>query len=531
MTTRAMLSVPLLILAAAMPGRTVFAADATPATPAPVGATGAAQPGRPVTLGGFGHRVVPGTGRNTGQGANGDTWDSAWLADDRVIVQHDDGQAWGKGNQRGIGELLGSPENPPSISGVDLNPGKFGKFLTWTYSTGTYEVDGVLYHIKCYSDQTPGNWRFYDNNILKSTDGGASWINHLGQTNTVPDRKRPAMFPGDKARKDPWQHVNFVKYGKGGAAPDVDNARTYVYLSSSAAGGQHLARVKRTDLPSLDMSKFQFYTGGDGMLDASWTNDIAKCVPVANPERAAPFSVVYNPGLGRYLSVSFRSDSWCKPPVESSLYILEAPHPWGPWTRILEENVNNKESDNLTWSYPLQKFQSADGGKMWMTTCGRQPYGLQFMPVYLTTSPVQSHEAEAAALTGTAAARDKAGFTGDGYAAGFDAAGDQCLFKVKAEKAGAYILNIRYNTRQYQALEFVVNGKVREKLKLGKSEQVYATWTKMSMFAWLEAGENAVAFRCGAAGEAADVNLDSLSLAFYSDVPGSLPGCGAADKK
>jgi hypothetical protein len=177
---------------------------------------------------------------------------------------------------------------------------------------------------------------------------------------------------------------------------------------------------------------------------------------------------------------------------------------------------------------------------MWMTLSGRKPYALQFMPVYLTTAPLQSYEAETATLTGTTVSHDKLehalsggidrGYSGGGYVTGFDAAGDECLFKVKAEKAGAYILKIRYNTRQCQKMDFLVNGTFREKLKLGKSEQGYATWTEMSLFAWLEAGDNTVAFRCGAAGESADVNLDSLSLAFYSDAPGSLQDCSPRGK-
>jgi hypothetical protein len=118
---------------------------------------------------------------------------------------------------------------------------------------------------------------------------------------------------------------------------------------------------------------------------------------------------------------------------------------------------------------------------------------------------------------------------GEGYVTGFDAVGHECLLNIKVEKAGAYILKIRYNTSSYQTIDFLVNGKMREKLKLGKAEQVYATWTEMSLFAWLKAGDNTVAFRSSAAGESVGVNLDRLSLAWYSSVPGSLPNCSPAD--
>jgi hypothetical protein len=241
---------------------------------------------------------------------------------------------------------------------------------------------------------------------------------------------------------------------------------------------------------------------------------------------------------------------------------------------------------------------------MWMTATGQKPYGLQFMPVYLTTHPVKSYEAENATLKGTRVqelqddihrsqehgdssisktdrvdvseldsqirnlsetrtnllanytdkhpdvvvirqeierlkerkatieshAKEiklnaKEGYSGSGYVTGFDAVGDQCMFHVDVIKTGAYILNVRYNTSQYQTIDFVVNGTFREKLKFGKSEQIYATWTEMSVFAWLEKGKNTIVFKSDTAKAAEELNLDRLSLAFYSNVPNSLPNC------
>jgi hypothetical protein len=188
---------------------------------------------------------------------------------------------------------------------------------------------------------------------------------------------------------------------------------------------------------------------------------------------------------------------------------------------VLEENVNHKEGDNLTWSYLLQKFTIPDGKKMWMTLSGSKYYGLQFMPIYLTTHPVQRLEAEDAALQGVAVAKDKEGYTGRGYVSGFDNTGDQCAFRVSVEKRGAYLMKIRYNTREYRHVDLIVNGKLVEKLKLGKSEQVYAKWTEMSLFAWLQRGENLISFRADDSGMSQGLSLDSLSVALYSEEPQS----------
>lgn len=477
--------------------------------------------GNPITMAGFGHRQVQG-------GTEGDTWDSTWLANNNVYLQNNDGYGWGSGNTGRhdcISQLNGTPETPLSISGSNLNPGTIGNFLGGTYSTGTYEVDGVLYHNVCYSQQVPGAWVFHHTSIIKSTDGGATWTNHLGQTNTLPpDSATSSMFPDDRI-----SDVDFVKYGQGGTSPNIDNAQTYVYLfapSKCPGDDYYMCRIKRTDLPSLDKSKIQYYTGGDGMSDSNWSIDSSKAASIYHAVgQCLPGGMVYNYGLQRYILTPANSDSWASPTVDSTLYILEAPQPWGPWTKVTEENVNNKEGDNLTWIYPMQKITSQGGQKMWMTASGRNPYGLQFMPAYLTTQPVQTYEAENSILSGgTSTTTSKAGYSGSGYATGFTSVGSKSQFNVNATTAGAYIMKIRYNTNAYQSINCYVNGSMIQTLKLGKSEQVYNTWTDMTIFAWLQSGNNTVTFQYDT-GNTGNLNLDKLSLALYSTTSGSLPNC------
>ena len=436
----------------------------------------------------LGHRILPAFK------TEGDTWDSAWLADDKVYLQFNDGMGFLRSGRRfthnGVVELFGTPEDPSSLTGINLNPGTYGDFLGDTYSTGIYEVGGILYQNLAYSIQDPPYYLFYNGSTIKSIDKGANWTNHLGETNvTPPNAQARSMYPDER-----WNQANFIKYGRGGTAPDVDNALTYVYLNSRNKDAFYLARIRREDISSLATQKLEYYKGGDGLLDRNWSQDIADWVGVRIKNASPPTTVVYNYGLRRYLSIYFLSDSWSNPPVESSLGVLEAPHPWGPWTLLLEENVNNKEGDNLTWSYLLQKFTSIDGKKMWATVSGRRPYGLQFLPVYLTTHPVYSSEAEAATVTGAYASSKKEGYFGSGYVTGFDGPQDKCVFSVTVSGSGTYILKIRYNTRKYHSVDLVVNGARLETLRLGRSEQQYATWTEMSVLAWLEDGDNTIGF-------------------------------------
>jgi hypothetical protein len=277
-----------------------------------------------------------------------------------------------------------------------------------------------------------------------------------------------------------------------------------------------LARVARSDLPTLDPNKIQFYIGGNGMLDASWTNKIARSVAVSTPT-VSPTAMVYDEILGRYLMTSFASDSWVTPPIESSLRIMEAPHPWGPWTLLLDENVENLEGDNLTWAFLMPKFTSADGKKTWMSLAGRSPYGLQFMPIYLTTQPASKKEAENSIITGGVVAKSVAGYSGTGYVWGLDTIGKKCEFNFQIATSGVYILQFRYDTSAYRNIGLYVNGQSRGVIKLGKSEQDYTTWTSASAMTWLAAGTNVIGLEC--VDSLGNINLDYLAIALYSTTP------------
>ena len=506
-----------------------------------------------VTMIAFGDKfVVPGTG--------GDTWDLTWGADDKIYMQHNDGNgfsySWNPAPtvHSRVMSMEGTPEDPSTIKGQNLNQGSLSDSLgtdlgepNSRYSTGIYEVDGALYFIPCHQGWIPNvSWKFYDSSLFKSTDGGKTWLNHLGQIDTLPTQEQ-CLFGDDDA-----SDLSFVKYGKGGEAPAIDNADKYVYLvSPSGCYGYdyYLLRISREALKNwtsgpFDASNVEYYTGGDGMLDENWSTDSSKKGSIYHDTygesigyaRCSPANIVYNPSLGRYFMLAQNSDGFANPVLESSLYAYEAPHPWGPWTLVLEENVQYKDASNLTWPYLSQKFQSEDGKKMWMTVTGssgnpdhygRNEYALNFKPVYLTTEPVSTYEAEDANLSGLLPARAEDEFEGAGYVEGFDATGDKVSFKVNADKAGAYILKFRYRTEAPQKLTLTVNDTYQGLLRLGRSEQKYTNWTEITAFAWLNKGTNDVSVSMGF-GDTGSVLLDNLKVALYSEEEGSLPNCAPA---
>jgi hypothetical protein len=157
---------------------------------------------------------------------------------------------------------------------------------------------------------------------------------------------------------------------------------------------------------------------------------------------------------------------------------------------------------------------------MWMSVAGRAPYGLQFVPIYLTTQPVTLQEAENAMVTGGFVTNSVPGYSGTGYVSGLDSPGKGCEFTFQISTAGVYIIQFRYDTSAYRNLGLYVNGQSRVSLELGASEQVYATWTSMSALTWLAAGTNVIGLEC--VDSLGNINLDYLALALYST--NTIPG-------
>jgi hypothetical protein len=137
-----------------------------------------------------------------------------------------------------------------------------------------------------------------------------------------------------------------------------DNADAYVYLianegawNGGGAGGGgdnfYLTRVARAKLSRLQPTDYQFFTGGDGSLDSSWTSNQTGAVSIlANKGKLGEPAVQYIPSLNRYLLLTFYYPEGLAPKggtAANSVWLsYESPHPWGPWTLI----------NTMTWTGP-----------------------------------------------------------------------------------------------------------------------------------------------------------------------------------
>ena len=265
------------------------------------------------------------------------------------------------------------------------------------YTSSLYEQDGVIYQIRHAWAQTAALWPPLDSSIIKSSDGGRNWFDHLGRKNAPLPTGAKVMFP---AR--PWSWLTFVQYGKGGAAPAVDRADRYVYLTA----GEYLARVPREKLAGLNKADFQYYEGGplDGMLDSSWSACRRAPARSSSPGRSAGFmNVVYNFGLNRYLATGAQAYRAAKSPENSlktrfEIYSASTRGGLGsgPELRHLgPRGLEHADGQQVHVGRRPEDMVHVSGeykGDLWY-------YGFLYMPLYLSTGAVDIYEAEAATLT------------------------------------------------------------------------------------------------------------------------------------
>jgi hypothetical protein len=259
----------------------------------------------------------------------------------------------------------------------------------------SYCVDGVLYMFvtRClYPEQSgdPKNRHVFKNSsIIKSTDHGLTWTRPATESYDHP------MFPGLR-----FGAPYFVWYGKNGEA-SVDNADKYVYAVANNGhfedGDDYiLGRVLRSKLPDLNAADWQFYAGGDGLLDSHWTGEMSRAKFILqDPTNCSMTGMTYIPGFGRYVMVVWHYTTYnLRKDPRTINYYYEAPKPWGPWTKF--KTVNTGE---LGWYVPIigQKFQTvvdANTVKCILYPTGNYQnsklYKLDYIPVTLSTVPLST---------------------------------------------------------------------------------------------------------------------------------------------
>ncbi len=313
----------------------------------------------------------------------GDTWDPAWAEDDRLYTPGNDGSGWDAACSSNLFFVRLSGDEPGDLAGEAVNcMAEYGGWAeaghdecTWK-SAGCLSLDGVLYlsiarHRYGRLPGDPHARQIADRaSIIMSTDKGRTWQRPAEINYRAPMFGRRFATP------------YFIHYGRDGAAPARDNANRYVYAISNNGfwcnGDDYvLGRVERSRIARLDPADWEYFAGGDGSADRSWSVDPLDARPIIRaPLQCGETGATYLAHAERYVLVAWHYPG--DPNVDTDhtrFTFYESPAPWGPWTPFAE-TVNKPDG----WYCPrvLSRWQAGDsketqavmvtGGDYWQSS-------------------------------------------------------------------------------------------------------------------------------------------------------------------
>jgi hypothetical protein len=238
-----------------------------------------------------------------------------------------------------------------------LGGGKSPDGCSWK-SGGITNIAGVVYLAVARQlgacsrgRQASGLQPSYNASIIRSTDGGRTWVNAAGVRSRfgAAPAYRPklhryaAMFPG-RGFSAPF----FIQYGPHNTRT-VDGADQYLYSVSNdgyAYNGNwlHLARVPIDEVQ--DRRAWQFYHGRVGGAGNRWTSANAGATRVLQVRHGiSQPAIQYLPAFHRYVLVTFTYSRARRDfPTRSQtpytrVRIYSSPKPWGPWKNVLDDRA------------------------------------------------------------------------------------------------------------------------------------------------------------------------------------------------
>ena len=364
--------------------------------------------------------------------ADGDTWASVWTRDGRTL-------AWVCDTTYGpmaLMELTGDPFNatlnatlvaPDPVDWLTLcapyNASRKEDFGN-VKAGGVADVNGTLFlGATCNNYGTDSTLFVRQHDIVgfvvASTDGGTTWTNVTAV----------GAFPGRFAAP------TFTNCGPGGACRDPDSSLEWVYAFFTGSafndftywenGDAHfLARVAPDAASVSNPAAYQYYAGTSGGATArpQWSQDATQAQPVLTFGRMLGQNAIhYNAEIGRWLVANYgfvngAGDPWPwhqlpwhthDTPRRTQLTMLEAPHPWGPWSVFFRDDDFGAAWDGsgaygTTFPAAFHRPLAADGtAEMTMLfSCGNGgagcDYQLNYINVTLQLTPAGVSHARAA---------------------------------------------------------------------------------------------------------------------------------------
>ncbi len=158
--------------------------------------------------------------------------------------------------------------------------------------------------------------------IAASRDFGKTWSPTVAEY-----LKRGPMFPGAA-----FGGPAFVQYGRDTAAPD---GFVYAVSGDQWDNGSEL-RVGRVRADRvLDAPAWEFVAEVDQSNNPRWSPRLEDAAPVLTLDRHLSLpEMVFLPGVGRYLFLTWRLNQDFSPDDGCELTVLESLEPWGPFRRV-----------------------------------------------------------------------------------------------------------------------------------------------------------------------------------------------------
>jgi hypothetical protein len=331
----------------------------------------------------------------------GDILPTVWADDGAQYVMIDDGGTdvpvagglWRQSMARITGtpphlrfSHVGNPFTPPphTWSQIHRNPSVWRGPLGPVYSSGLLAVDHVFYATE------ERDWDWGTNGLFAGLDGIARSYDH-GNHWSVGEQSFPA----------PLGNLNWVVRGRDGPHPDG-----YVYAIASEREFNADRIVMGRSGPSAaeitDPSRWQWISGWQqtsARRFPTWSSSLGAAVPVAAwPGHFTYPQMSYDAPLHGYLLTFTYSYAKSVPGIwmnGSQLVILEAAHPWGPFSFVAGE-AEFGPSNGYDPGFPV-KWISPDGRDLWLKWAanfdGCRPgldcsgtYGFNYRRIHLTVA-------------------------------------------------------------------------------------------------------------------------------------------------
>jgi hypothetical protein len=309
----------------------------------------------------------------------GDILPTVWADDDDQYTMMDDGGTdlppsggfWRQSMARITGappniriRHVGDPDRPPphTFGQIHRNPKLWAGPLGPYYSSGLVAANHVFYATQEL------DWKWGANGLFAGLQGIA-YSRDRGTTWQFANKPFPA----------PLGNVNWVIRGKGGFYADG-----YVYAIATErefnADTLIIGRARPDVAEMTDPSRWQWLSGwtdrdglhwpahADGMRWPVFTSSFERAESILSWKGHLTYpQMSYDSPLQRYLLTFTYSYAPATPGIwrnGAELVILEAPHPWGPFSFVAHE-PNFGPSNGYDPGFPI-KWISRDGRDLWM---------------------------------------------------------------------------------------------------------------------------------------------------------------------